>query len=404
LLIALVIAFAPASRAGSLFEVTMSPSTGSGGSVTARGNDLTALLDDAILGRRQFANFAAGGNYLITVNYGGTANALALTFTSVSNVYTIASKAGFTSTSSNRASLVSAVDGALKRRPDDLGFNPAAHSLISVNDGNPEATTALMGKESFDTYAMLPSPTRDEREGSTMRIASMQPGQSSADVSADVGRIRVRSFDGTSYTLPISYRRQLTDRVGMAVGIPVNYTEIEGAQIYRGGLGLGFPVRLLMPGTNQPWFWQVALSGSGVAAVSDDMVEGAWVVQGAFNNALSYDLPACTLSMGNHLSVYGSESFHGYDSKVSQQITKNGLKVGVPIGRGWVVETWGIHNYFVQDAAVRNYFSVGGTLAYRRGPKGNLGWNRPTAYLSFYTEISDHYVTSHLRLGSQWKF
>jgi len=392
----LMLVLAPCAQAGSLFEVI---ADNGGAHASGRSASLIDLVKDAISARGAFTAFSDTSGYTITIRYGGD-HSLLLVLTNSGGGFTLTTPTGKTFTNPTMDGLAHDVGGKLKRDRSILDFGD---SVLSVTDGHPGASTEIMAAQDYELFASPPTLTRDERAALMERRAAAERERGSMDISADYGRIRARSFDGSSYTLPISYRKPLNERATLVFGFPVNYTEIEGAQIYRGGVGVGLPLQVWLPDTNRPWSWQVALSGSAMAGVSDDMAEGSIVAQGALSSALTYDLPFCSLSMGNHFSFYESEPLAGYDAQVSQQITKNGLKVGVPVGRGWVVETWGIHTYFFESAATRNFYTVGGSLAYRRRGKAG-GPSRGSVYLSVYADVADNYVTPHARLGARWSF
>jgi hypothetical protein len=376
-----------------LFQITATGPT----TVSAGANRLQTLLDDAILGRGAFQPFAGASNYQIALHYAERNRPLTfnLTTSSSSNAttYVLSGPGGYSITNSQRGRIADRAQRDVRRQAGFLP-NQTRSSLVSVTDGNPASTTALLAEQAFEEFVLYGM----ERDATGKMETALR-------LAPDVGTIRADSFRGTSYTLPLSYRFPLSRRVGLAVNVPLNYTEIEGASIYRSGLIFGVPVRLLTLDTNALWAWQVTPSGGAEIGVSSDLAEGALVGQLALSSALSRDFRVCKLTLGNHISVYETGAIGDYESDLSQQILKTGLKVDVPVGGRWAVQAWGIHTHFVQEAALNDFYTVGGAVAYRFAPQST---NPLKAYgglsLGFYCHLGSDYAYPHLRLGTDWKF
>ncbi len=84
---------------------------------------------------------------------------------------------------------------------------------------------------------------------------------------------------------------------------------------------------------------------------------------------------------------------------------KNGLKVTVPFGKGWVFECYGIYTEFLRTAPVSSYVTAGLELG-RHFVWNVEGKDVDLGYLSFglYTEQGNRYSSGHFRVGSAWRF
>jgi hypothetical protein len=282
----------------------------------------------------------------------------------------------------------------------------AAQSLVTVSDGNPNATTASAASQSFQNYGMTFAETREEKDvpatgGPVDRVA--------LGVIADIGAFDANGIKGTVYSLPMFARFKLTERVGLNLDIPLNYIDIDGAKVFGLGLGLAMPVKMILKSKDSPWFWQLTPFGGANASASKDMLAGGLIANGGLNSVLAYDFGSFTLSMGNHFSLHEGipltyESYK-FDPGVSQQILKNGLKLDVPIGQRWIFDVYAIHTKFMTSAALDQYFTLGGELGYRLGAK-------PTATkkgggylkLGLYADVGENFTSAHAQIGTGWKF
>jgi hypothetical protein len=378
-------------RADSLFQVTASGRA----SVTVKGDSLLPLLRDAILGQGRFSTFANLARYEIELSYAGSPNLLTFSFSRIGSntvAYVLTGPAGYAITNSDRGRLA-------KEAQRDTHDGPALladlvrHSIIAVTDGNPGATTAVLAEQTFDEFA-LHAATREAG-----------PGGNRVEVNLDWGGVQAGPFKGRSLTLPISYRRKLSARAQLGLNVPLNYAEVEDAVIYRAGLIAGLALRLVNVSTNHHWFWQVTPGGGLSAGVSSDLADGALVKQLSISSSLAYNLRFCRLTLGNQFSGYDTTSIGEYESDLSQQVMKNGLKFEAPIRPRWRIEAWGIHTHFFQTAEVRDYYTVGGALAYRLPASWNKALARTGSFvLSFYCHLGNEYEASHLRIGTEWKF
>ena len=393
-----------------LFDISARSIAVNGGIPTVVGdNRLQDLVEKVIKAQDQFApyqnqSFTAALRYAsvhdaitFAVSPGGTTAILDIPITGFSRTFTGA----------NRDDVEEQIKTFMKKEgASELAkFLKAinAQSAVAVSDGNPMSTTATFASQSFNDFGMEMGETREEKEN-PKEYSGIGLG-----FAADVGRFEAEGFKGTTYSLPLYARFKLSDRVGLHFNLPLNYTELEGAQIFGAGVGLGFPIKVIPHAKDNPWYWQVTPSGGAVASGSEDLLAGGLLAQAAFTSLLAYDFKHFTLSMGNHLSWFeGIPLEYGdikFDPGISQQVIKNGVKASIPFGRRWVAELYGIHTKFLETAAVDQYFTVGGELGYRFLGKPNAG-KKKNGYvkIGLYSHLSDKFTSANAQFGTGWKF
>ena len=90
---------------------------------------------------------------------------------------------------------------------------------------------------------------------------------------------------------------------------------------------------------------------------------------------------------------------------ISQQILKNGLQLTVPLGRRWLGQISGTWTHFVQRAAVTDYATLGGHMAYRLlGKRDTDRVRRGYLFLGAYVDLGNRYTSPHFRAGTGWQY
>ena len=106
--------------------------------------------------------------------------------------------------------------------------------------------------------------------------------------------------------------------------------------------------------------------------------------------------------MGNHISFHEglkvSVDDYTFDPQVSQQIIKNGLKLGRSLGQRWYAEAYVIDTEFVRAAFTSRYTTVGAGVGYRGVKKKGY------VMLGSYADFGPGYQSAHLQAGTGWKF
>ena len=223
-------------------------------------------------------------------------------------------------------------------------------------------------------------------------------------MTADAGTFRSQDFSGETYSwtpmVPIAMGE--SRRVRLEFSLPLNYTTLEGADQFRAGGQLAVAMLLKKRSKDQPWLWQVTPHVGTLVSGSVDLVAGGMLLSGGATSYLSYRWNRWEFSMGNHISLHEGLAVtvgdYGFDPDVSQQIVKNGLKVGRSLGQRWYAETYVIDTEYLQDAFISRYLTVGAGIGYR-------GANRKGyAMIGFYGNFGDDYSSGNIQFGTGWKF
>lgn len=390
-----------------LFTITAS---GGAPTITVGSNSVLDLIQNAVNAQGQFSSFngVAMNNSL---NYAGVANAISL---NVNNTGTSAflniPSIGYTRSfnGANRSDTEQQIENFLKSDGADVlaRFLKAMSesSLVAVTDGNPNSTTAFAASQAYGAYAMTFAETSEEKE------APQPPSEHVAlGIVADVGTFDANGFKGKAYSLPMYARFSLSKRVGLNIDLPLNYVQVESADIFGFGMAIGLPTKVVLKTKESPLSWQVTPYGGANMSASKDFLAGGLIANGGVNSLLAYDFGKMTLSMGNHFSLHESVpmTFDSYtfDPGVSQYILKNGLKLDIPIHRHWVMDFYAVHTKFLEKAALDQYYTVGAEVGYRRIGTSESG-KKKNGYIKFgiYSDIGAHYTSAHAQFGTGWKF
>ena len=262
-----------------------------------------------------------------------------------------------------------------------------------LSDGTPTSTTALIANSTFYDFGTLSD-----------QMAQSGGKNSSIGIAFDAGEFTFEGHHGEEYGFPITGQFKINDRMRLQYQIPMQYVEISDTGFFQSGLTLELPTRVVVASPDQPWSWDVTPAAAFAATGSREII-GA----GALTNVFAYRWAGLTLTYGNYISVFKGHTLSTSDAQfptgVDQQIMKNGLKMAIPFGKGWVIECYGIYTQFFQSAPVGSYVTLGAELGHHF--TWNVeGQNLDLGYLSFglYTEQGNHYSSGHIRVGSAWRF
>jgi fibronectin-binding autotransporter adhesin len=265
-------------------------------------------------------------------------------------------------------------------------------SEFNLSDGTPSSTTALMANSMFYDFGPLSQSMAESGKDNTVGI------------SFDAGTFTFEGHHGEEYGFPITGGFKINDRTRLDYEIPLEYVEIANTALFQAGLTLELPMKVVIPTPDQHFSWDVTPAVAVAAAGSREVI-GA----GALTNVFAYRFPAFTLTYGNYISVFEGDTLSDDDQQfpigVDQRILKNGLKVTVPFGKGWVVECYGIYTEFLRTAPVSSYVTAGFELGRHfvwnvEGKDVDLGY----LSLGLYTEQGNRYSSGHVRVGSAWRF
>jgi hypothetical protein len=401
------------------FSLRAEPTSGIQPTITKGSNNLESLMREVIASESVFRPLS-GGNFSSKLSWGGVPGFLRYTqtktttteptqFTGVltSDLINIPSKRGtFTASSENElgnkvVDFFKKDGGALYT---ELMKAVSATSITSPTDGNPNAETARNAATTFGSDAMVTGETNAEKKSGSGPATS-----NDFQIDANLGTFKAGGITGRTYSLPLSKRFSLSERVGLNIGIPISYTQIGKADVYSGGINIGVPVTIIEKSNAQPVTWRVTPFGGASVTASRDILIGGAILRGGVNNLLAYDFGKFEVAMGNHISQHSSVALDVAGTKidpgVDQQIMKHGIQVCVPVGENWVLEGYAIRTDFLAAAGVKQFYTYGGDIGYRvRDTRNTVDKIVGTLRLGAYVDTGSGFTGTQIRFGSSWKF
>jgi hypothetical protein len=403
-----------ALQAKDIIEVTSQSRVTPGGTVIDAvnhgENSIPDVISDLINGAGHYSVFSNDPVVDAQLKALGVANAITLNLdasapTIVTAQLRTISGLNRTFTGASRADVEAQVKEFLKKE----GAAELAHLLnylnaaspISVNNGNPNSSVALAAQGVFDQYGFVEGRTNAELE------EGLDPSYEVA-IRGDVGLIEANGYKAQSYSLPISFSVFERERWALRAQMPLNYTDVEGAQIFRAGLNLSMPIMVIgnTKERKSQWYWQLTPSGGSQATASEDLVAGGIMNNAGLTSALEYRLGPdywnIAISMGNQITFVESMELAisdvKFDPNVSAQVLKNGLKVSVPFMKRWVFDVYAIDTrFFGDDTYSDGYETVGAAVGYRRA-KGAF------FKVGSYAHLAKDFTSANFHFGTGWKF
>lgn len=400
-------------QARDIVEVTsvsrLTPGGAPTGSINIGDDSIPDLIERIINAEGEFAQYNTAPVVEAQLRALGVANAIQLDINAGGPTVTarIRSIAGLDRTFSGptRADVEDQIDEFLKNEGAGelaklLAYLNAA-SPLSVISGNPNSSAAITAQTTFDQYGFGEGRTNAEME------EGLDPTYEIA-FRGDVGLIEANGYKARSYSLPISFSIVERQRWALRAQIPLNYTDVEGATIYRAGMNLALPIMVIgsTPEHKSQWYWQVTPSGGTQVTASEDLLAGGMLNNASLTSALEYNFGKAfhniSVSMGNQFTVIESMELtiadYSFDPKLSSQIMKNGLKVSVPFFNRWLFDAYFIDTrFFGDDSYSDGYETVGVAVGFRR-KKG--------AYFKVgsYAHFAKDFTSANFHAGAGWKF
>jgi len=335
--------------------------------ISGRGDDLVSLIDDLLSQTGEFSGLAPQATYTASLDYLGIPNAVNLALTNNGNdlVLTIPSTGAvvvFNGTSP------SDVENRVEDWLKETGVNAWSKFLREANglaplallDGNPRATTALMANSAYRRFGL-----HDQRS----RLGYMEQevtrfGTFGVTLEVGGGSVSTDQFDGlNSIDGSLEVSGEFNDTVGLAFSIVGQYRDYRSAELYDIGIELGVPIRLERPVDGENLYWGVTPVLQVGAGVSPDFAAGGLFMGGGLVNSVALQLGIIELGMGNELIYYGGIplndiSGYDFDTKLSQLMMKNGLRVAIrPISLLYAEAGLSITN-FLLDYSALNYYAT----------------------------------------------
>jgi hypothetical protein len=370
--------------AQSPFTITGQTTSGTPTQATVSGSSVVDLVENLIESQQEFAGFQNQA-FDASLNYGAVNNAIQFQRNAAGTSATITiPSTGFTRTftGTNEADVRKKIEDFLIKEgaKEYAKFLKTVNeqSLLGVTDGNPQAATALLSNSAFFRFGLQRSPLD---AGS---LAGMTPSGSGLRLDANAGLIDTDEGDGYYISGTLASVSRLGDRIGLSVATPFSYRNVEGAQVYMGGVELALPIVLIKPLMGRGLVWQVTPDVVGAAAGSVDMAAGGTFFGGGVTSSLSVPFgDTAAITMGNGIYLYQGYPLdigdYSWDTDLSQQILKNGIKLTQNIGPVYL-DAGITYTDFLQTAAIDNYltptFGIGtgfGSVGIRVSYQGDFG-------------------------------
>ena len=343
------------------FSLTAQTTTGTPQTITESGSSVIDLVQNLIETQDQFAGFQ-GQAFTASLDYGGVPDAIQFSRNAAGTSATVTiPSTGFsrTFTGSNEQEVLDEIEDFLLKE----GASEYARFLRTVNeqsmlgvvDGNPRAATAMFSDDAFFKFGLHRSPTD---AGS---LASGTPGGTGLRLDFRAGLDDTEAGDGYHVTGSFSSVSRIGDRVGLALSAPFSYREVEGAEVFAGGLEFSLPIVVLSPFGGRGVVWQLTPTVYGGAAGSEDLAAGGTLFGGGGTSSLSIPLGgSAALTIGNGFYFHEGYSIHigeyEFETDLSQQVMKHGIMLTQGLGP-LSVDVGITYTDFLQEAAVDNYLS-----------------------------------------------
>ena len=290
---------------------------------------------------------------------------------------------GFTRTftGANRDEVYSAMEDFLKKDGSDVLARflkeMAKQSAVSVTDGNPNASTALAAKGLFMSEGFTPADQLSfGGDEPRPNFAGFGIGFNSGRFDADVAG---STFSGEFAELGLTWLNVgLGDRVRLHAPFSVSYLTIDNTAVYGIGQSLSLPIRILIMDKTNPWNWRLTPVAGISARVSPDALSGAVVWHAGLINSIDYRvnhrLIVCLVNqLTTHQGLPVQYGDYSFDSEVDQLIAKNGIRAVTPLTKRLIGTVYVIDTRFLNDAAVKQFETVGVSLSFRATKSYNLG-------------------------------
>ncbi len=245
----------------------------------------------------------------VTLGYGSNSSALLFTVPSlgISETFNGASRDGSKDL----------FEDYIKQNGDRILRELLRVSAVDPLAGNPASVQSAMAAADFDAGV---DPVYD----------TLPPG-GSFGLGARFGSYSTGAFTQNVLTLPISYSYTFSNYDKLIVRAPLTYVSVDGAEAYRGMLGLSYRKNIFSR-------WSLTPSlGYGIAG-STDLGSLGHIFSGSLTSDLMlYDGGGFRLNMGNMAGYYLTLPVrlgdYSVDYDLKNTITRNGLLLSMPLGR-----------------------------------------------------------------------
>jgi hypothetical protein len=209
----------------------------------------------------------------------------------------------------------------LKENGDDILRELLKVSAVDPLAGNPASVQSQMVATAFLAGV---DPAYD----------TLETG-SSFGLGARFGRYSMAGFDQDVFTLPLSYVYTFPNYDKLIVSLPITYISVEGADAYRGNLGVGYKKNI-----NRRWAVTPGV-GYGISGSTDLGSLGHIFSVSATSDLMLLADDRYQVSMGNMIGYFWTLPVrigdYSVDYDLRNTITRNGLLLSIP----WQKRIWG---------------------------------------------------------------
>ncbi len=276
----------------------------------------------------------------------------------------------------------------------------ARTSPIAVTDGNPTAATAVAAAAVFTSQGFT---SADELADASAAAGGAAPKFGGLSFGLNAGHFEAGPFEGKFYDFSATLAAFGGGIIRLEIPASLNFLKLDGGSKVGGAaINVCLPIQLHKMTKTDPWNWRVTpLLGLG-ARGSVDLASLAPLWQGGVINTVDYRATdKLVVSMVNQLTLHKSLGVSyddlDFDPRINQQILKNGVRCSTPLSPVITLDGFVVHTHFFKEAAVNNFWTLGGAGTYRLTPKWNLA-------LGFNYDTGDNFKSYGFGFSSAWKW
>ncbi|OQY48632.1 MAG: hypothetical protein B6247_24850 [Candidatus Parabeggiatoa sp. nov. 2] len=213
---------------------------------------------------------------------------------------------------------------------------------------------------------------------------------------ATFGRYSLGDKNVSAYTLPLSYKMQLSPKQELIFRLPLAYTTVDGAKSYRVGVGLSYKQSVSK-------MWVLTPSISYGVAGSRELGTAAHSISTSLTSHFILPISSSSLSVGigNMIAYYKTLPFriqdYNVDMDISNTVLRNGLSLSIPLGKKMMgqelsVKTFVVDTRFLGDELfIEKYQEIGFSIGPRlKKGKANFSNNIGIGIQYLRAEGGDH--------------
>lgn len=295
-------------------------------------------------------------------------------------------------------------------------FGQSAHP--AGLEGFPFSGTSIAADHQLRQAGFLESLSRAELDAYYKASASPDASSDKAwdgsdergslDITPDYGSFKSPNLKGNTYTLPLYANYKLTQRIGLSLNLPVQYTQFRSPDgeldVWNVDATIGLPIKVIMKTKEMPFCWTITPHGGAGGYFADDTGSShTFIGHGGLTSMLGYQNAHFAISMANQITFFETASRSGsynFTDAVDQKVLKNGLKVSVPFCESWVADVYGIETEFLENTFLDRYVTVGASVGYHRASMKKGSYIK----IGTYTELAKSFQSIHFQFGTGWKF